>query len=140
MTLTQFLILLLVAGICGSIGQAIAGYSRGGCLVSIALGFIGALLGTYLAHALGLPELPVTHIESSCATGNDAVRNALFGIASGAFDVALVIGADKNLLPNAGDWILMPRHVAREATPEPLPDPPPPAVDGDHRGFEPPPI
>ena len=57
MTLTQFLILLLVAGICGSIGQAIAGYSRGGCLVSIALGFIGALLGTYLAHALGLPEL-----------------------------------------------------------------------------------
>ncbi len=57
MTLTQFLILLLVAGICGSVGQAIAGYSRGGCLVSIALGFIGALLGTYLAHALGLPEL-----------------------------------------------------------------------------------
>ena len=40
----------------------------------------------------------------------------------------------------AGDWILMPRHVAREATPEPLPDPPPPAVEGDHRGFEPPPI
>ena len=57
MTLTQFLILLLVAGICGSIGQAIAGYSRGGCLVAIALGFIGALLGTYLAHAAGLPEL-----------------------------------------------------------------------------------
>jgi len=40
----------------------------------------------------------------------------------------------------AGDWILMPRHVAREATLEPLPDPPPPAVEGDHRGFEPPPI
>lgn len=57
MTLVQFLILLLVAGICGSIGQAIAGYSRGGCLVAIALGFIGALLGTYLARALGLPEL-----------------------------------------------------------------------------------
>ena len=27
------------------------------CLVAIALGFIGALLGTYLAHAAGLPEL-----------------------------------------------------------------------------------
>jgi uncharacterized membrane protein YeaQ/YmgE (transglycosylase-associated protein family) len=62
MTLTQFLILLLVAGICGSIGQAIAGYSRGGCLVAIALGFIGALLGTYLAHALGLPDLFRVHI------------------------------------------------------------------------------
>ncbi|MEN3332885.1 MAG: hypothetical protein V7641_2250 [Blastocatellia bacterium] len=62
MTLTQFLILLLVAGICGSIGQAIAGYSRGGCLVAIALGFIGALLGTYLAHAFGLPDLFRVHI------------------------------------------------------------------------------
>ncbi|HWP41930.1 MAG TPA: GlsB/YeaQ/YmgE family stress response membrane protein [Blastocatellia bacterium] len=57
MDLWSFLILLLVAGICGAIGQAIAGYSRGGCLVSIALGFIGALLGGYISRALGLPEL-----------------------------------------------------------------------------------
>lgn len=55
----QFLILLLIAGVCGALGQAIGGYSHGGCLVSIALGFIGALLGTYLARALGLPELLV---------------------------------------------------------------------------------
>ena len=55
--LIQFLILLLIAGICGALGQAIGGYSHGGCLVSIALGFIGALLGTYIARALGLPEL-----------------------------------------------------------------------------------
>jgi uncharacterized membrane protein YeaQ/YmgE (transglycosylase-associated protein family) len=53
----QFLLLLLVAGICGALGQAIGGYSHGGCLVSIALGFIGALLGTWLAGKLGLPEL-----------------------------------------------------------------------------------
>ncbi|MGA9769110.1 MAG: hypothetical protein WBV94_08725 [Blastocatellia bacterium] len=59
MDLVSLLILLLVAGICGSIGQAIAGYSRGGCLVAIALGFIGALLGTLLAHKLGLPDLLV---------------------------------------------------------------------------------
>jgi uncharacterized membrane protein YeaQ/YmgE (transglycosylase-associated protein family) len=51
------LILLLIAGICGAIGQAIGGYSHGGCLVSIALGFIGALLGSWLAGRLGLPEL-----------------------------------------------------------------------------------
>ena len=55
--LIQFLVLLLIAGICGAIGQAIAGYSHGGCLVSIALGFIGALLGSWLAGALHLPEL-----------------------------------------------------------------------------------
>jgi uncharacterized membrane protein YeaQ/YmgE (transglycosylase-associated protein family) len=57
MDIWEFLTLLLVAGICGSIAQAIAGASRGGCLVSIALGFIGALVGTWLARALKLPEL-----------------------------------------------------------------------------------
>ncbi|MDZ7757048.1 GlsB/YeaQ/YmgE family stress response membrane protein [Rhodohalobacter sp.] len=57
MTFLEFLLLLLIAGVCGSIGQAIAGYSRGGCVVSIVLGFIGALLGTWLSGQLGLPEL-----------------------------------------------------------------------------------
>ena len=40
----------------------------------------------------------------------------------------------------AGDWVLTPQHVAGEANPEPLPEPPPPAADGEHGGFEPPPI
>lgn len=57
MTLIDLLVLLLVAGLCGALGQAIGGFSRGGCLVSIALGFIGALLGMWLARNLGLPEL-----------------------------------------------------------------------------------
>lgn len=57
MTLTQLLILLVVAGVCGSIGRAIAGYSHGGCLVSIALGFIGAIVGVWVANALHLPRL-----------------------------------------------------------------------------------
>lgn len=57
MSIGSFLLLLLVAGICGSIGQAIAGYHHGGCLVSIAIGFIGALLGMWLAGALGLGEM-----------------------------------------------------------------------------------
>lgn len=57
MTLTSLLVLLLIAGICGSIGRAIAGYSHGGCLVSIALGFIGAIIGVWLANALHLPHL-----------------------------------------------------------------------------------
>jgi uncharacterized membrane protein YeaQ/YmgE (transglycosylase-associated protein family) len=57
MTIMSLLILLLVAGVCGSIGRAIAGYSHGGCLVSIALGFIGAIIGVWLADALHLPQL-----------------------------------------------------------------------------------
>jgi len=57
MTLTSLLILLVIAGVCGSIGRAIAGYSHGGCLVSIALGFIGAIIGVWIADALHLPHL-----------------------------------------------------------------------------------
>jgi len=62
MTLLSFLVLLLVAGICGSIGQAIAGFSRGGCLTSIALGFIGALFGMWLSRTLGLGEIFAVNI------------------------------------------------------------------------------
>jgi uncharacterized membrane protein YeaQ/YmgE (transglycosylase-associated protein family) len=57
MTPIDLIILLIVAGVCGAVGQAIAGFSRGGCLVSIGLGFIGALIGLYLSRAMKLPEL-----------------------------------------------------------------------------------
>jgi uncharacterized membrane protein YeaQ/YmgE (transglycosylase-associated protein family) len=57
MTLLSFLILLLVAGICGAIGRAIVGGGPGGILVSIALGFIGALLGMWIGRAIGMSEL-----------------------------------------------------------------------------------
>jgi uncharacterized membrane protein YeaQ/YmgE (transglycosylase-associated protein family) len=61
MSLVSILLLLLIAAIAGSIGQALAGYSMGGCLLSIVVGFIGAVLGLWLARELGLPEpLPIT--------------------------------------------------------------------------------
>jgi uncharacterized membrane protein YeaQ/YmgE (transglycosylase-associated protein family) len=56
MTIVSFIVLLVIAAIAGSIGQALAGYSRGGCLVSIVVGFVGAFLGLWLARQLGLPE------------------------------------------------------------------------------------
>jgi uncharacterized membrane protein YeaQ/YmgE (transglycosylase-associated protein family) len=56
MSILDLIILLIVAAICGSLGMAISGYSRGGCLVAIVLGFIGALIGMWLARALSLPE------------------------------------------------------------------------------------
>ena len=62
MTFWDFLFLLIVASICGSIGRAIAGYSHGGCLVSVALGFIGALFGKWLAGVLNLPLVFQIHI------------------------------------------------------------------------------
>jgi uncharacterized membrane protein YeaQ/YmgE (transglycosylase-associated protein family) len=57
MTFLELLVLLGLAGIAGGIGQALAGYSRGGCLVSIALGFVGALLGSGLSRLFDLPDL-----------------------------------------------------------------------------------
>ena len=56
MSLIGLVILIAVAAIAGSIGQALAGYSVGGCIMSIVVGFIGAMLGTWLARLMGLPE------------------------------------------------------------------------------------
>jgi uncharacterized membrane protein YeaQ/YmgE (transglycosylase-associated protein family) len=63
MTLFGFLILLLIAAICGGIGQSIAGYNVGGCLVSIVVGFIGAYIGLWAAGKMGLPDFFTVNIE-----------------------------------------------------------------------------
>ena len=60
--LMELIILLVIAFVCGALSQSLAGYSRGGCLATIVLGFIGALLGTWLARATGLPELFVVRV------------------------------------------------------------------------------
>lgn len=56
MSLLNILLLLLVAAVAGSIGQALVGYSIGGCLMSTVVGFIGAWVGSWLSGVLGLPE------------------------------------------------------------------------------------
>lgn len=63
MTLLGFLVLLIIAAICGSVGQSLAGYDLGGCLVSIVVGFIGAYVGLWLAGKFGLPEILAINIE-----------------------------------------------------------------------------
>jgi uncharacterized membrane protein YeaQ/YmgE (transglycosylase-associated protein family) len=56
MSFPAILLLIVIAAVCGALGKAIAGSVRGGLVVSIALGFIGALLGPWVARALKLPE------------------------------------------------------------------------------------
>ena len=63
MSVLGFLLLLLIAAICGGIGQAIAGYNVGGCLVSIVVGFIGAYIGLWIAGKATLPELFIVNID-----------------------------------------------------------------------------
>ena len=62
-SITGLLVLLIVAGICGGIGRAIGGGTGGGFFVSIAVGFVGALLGTFVAHYFHLPELLLVTID-----------------------------------------------------------------------------
>jgi uncharacterized membrane protein YeaQ/YmgE (transglycosylase-associated protein family) len=52
----SFLLLVLVASILGSIGAALAGRRQTGCLASIALGFIGALIGRWLATQMEIDD------------------------------------------------------------------------------------
>jgi len=57
MTLIDFLILAVVAAICGMIGESLVGYSMGGCVVSAVIGYIGAFIDLWVARQFGLPEL-----------------------------------------------------------------------------------
>ena len=57
LSVENLIILLLVGGIIGAIGQRLAGYSHMGCLTSVALGFIGALIGSWAVKQFRLPEL-----------------------------------------------------------------------------------
>jgi len=63
LTLPGVIVLIVIAAICGAIGEALAGGDGGGLLVSIILGFIGALLGPWVAHQLGLSEPFVVHMS-----------------------------------------------------------------------------
>ncbi len=55
MTLIDFVLILVVAAAAGGIGRALAGYYPGGVLTSILIGFIGAVVGTWLSRVLMLP-------------------------------------------------------------------------------------
>jgi uncharacterized membrane protein YeaQ/YmgE (transglycosylase-associated protein family) len=85
MTLLGFLVLLLIAAIAGSLGQAIAGYSLGGCLVSILVGFVGAYLGLWIARQFGLPEWLTINIQGEAfpviwAIIGSAIFSAILGL------------------------------------------------------------
>jgi uncharacterized membrane protein YeaQ/YmgE (transglycosylase-associated protein family) len=83
MSIVELLVLLLIAGICGAAGKAIVGWFPGGFLASIGVGFVGALVGTWLARLVGLPELFAIHV------GNTTFP-IIWSIAGSALFVALI--------------------------------------------------
>lgn len=62
MSLYAWIVLLLIAGLCGSVGSVLAGHGHVGCLGSIALGFIGAALGAWISRQMHLPEMFVWRV------------------------------------------------------------------------------
>jgi uncharacterized membrane protein YeaQ/YmgE (transglycosylase-associated protein family) len=93
MSILGFLILLAIAAVAGSIGQALAGYSLGGCLVSILVGFIGAWLGLWIARQFALPTFFTITVDGEpfpvvWAVIGSAILALLLGLISGRRRVA----------------------------------------------------
>ena len=60
------------------------------------LGTLGSgISGLVLSEALKTPYKPVTRLENMCATGSEAIRNAAYAVASGAYDLVMAIGVEK---------------------------------------------
>ena len=55
----------------------------------------GGMSGITLARPLQLVDKPVTRVENFCATGSEALRQAAYAVASGAYDVAMAVGVEK---------------------------------------------
>lgn len=53
------------------------------------------LSGLLLSEPLKIPYKPITRVENFCATGSEAIRNAAYAVASGAYDLVMAIGVEK---------------------------------------------
>jgi acetyl-CoA C-acetyltransferase len=56
---------------------------------------VSGMTGMTLAKPLALRDKPVTRVENFCATGSEALRQAAYAVASGAYDVAMAVGVEK---------------------------------------------
>ena len=59
------------------------------------LGTARGYSGLTLSEALKVQYKPVTRLENMCATGSEALRNAAYAVASGAYDLVMAIGVEK---------------------------------------------
>src|SRR5947208_8579659 len=56
---------------------------------------MSGMSGMMLARPLQLHDKPIAHVENFCATASEALRNAAYAVASGAYDAAIPIGVEK---------------------------------------------
>jgi uncharacterized membrane protein YeaQ/YmgE (transglycosylase-associated protein family) len=62
MSWPELIVLIVIAAVCGAVARALAGGIQGGLVTSTAIGFIGSLLGPWLARQLKLSEPLVLHV------------------------------------------------------------------------------
>ena len=53
------------------------------------------MAGLVLSKPLELTGKPVVRVENMCATGSEALRQAAYAVASGAYDMAMAVGVEK---------------------------------------------
>src|SRR5690349_13294404 len=83
-TIPSFVVTLIIAALCGAVAQLLVGYTRGGCLASILVGLVGALVGWWLASTLRMPAiLPVAGIDIVWTVIGSAIFVALLSLAMG---------------------------------------------------------
>lgn len=105
-----------------AVSEAVASVDKGFDRSDIEAAWFGELVSTdgfaagILADTCGLLDVPVSRLENACATGNDAIRHGVLGVASGFYDAVLVVGADKVRETSARstfwDWMGMTRDMA----------------------------
>jgi uncharacterized membrane protein YeaQ/YmgE (transglycosylase-associated protein family) len=83
LTLPGLIVLIIIAAICGAVARALAGSARGGLMVSTAIGFVGALLGPWVARQFHLTEPFVLRVSGYSFP-------ILWSIIGGALFVALL--------------------------------------------------
>ncbi|MBV9467802.1 MAG: GlsB/YeaQ/YmgE family stress response membrane protein [Abitibacteriaceae bacterium] len=88
MGLVDFLLLLVVAAIIGAIGEAIAGYSAGGCAMSAVIGFIGAMIGGWLEKSIPILPRNVIHVSGH----SFPIVGSILGAALFVFILRLILG------------------------------------------------
>lgn len=96
MDLLSILLLLVIAGICGAIAEMVVGFSPGGFIASVAIGLIGAYLGSWLAIQVGLPPvISVSRLLPGVAYDFDLVW-AILGAILLLLIISLVRGAGRS--------------------------------------------
>jgi acetyl-CoA C-acetyltransferase len=70
--------------------------------------YVSGISGMALARPLRLEGKPVTRVENMCATGSEALRAAVYAVASGAVDLAMAVGVEK-LKDNGYSGLISPK-------------------------------